>query len=106
MLPGDPNLPPGTFERHFSSGREPCPYCDGTGELNLSDCCGVRLAGQTPEGIDWADAMRCPACGDDCERTRCEECRGEGCGMSEAERREEYEERKEEMRREERRLDL
>lgn len=76
MLPGSPDLPPGCtdamIERRFGGGPEDCDACDGTGELNRSDCCDVPLHG------DYQDFLMCPKCGQGCERQKCERCDGGG----------------------------
>lgn len=87
-LPGDPGLPPGISERAFDGGPEACEACDGTGELNVSECCGASLAGE------WGEQMICPLCGEDCSRWECEGCGGSGTGEAESERHQRIEEEK------------
>jgi len=50
---------------------EDCIYCNGTGRLPESNCCGGRLLGNAPDHI-------CGFCKDHCEAATCEECEGLG----------------------------
>ncbi len=48
---------------------EPCEECDDTGYLDISDCCGAELLGDSSDYI-------CKDCGEHCEAQKCD-CGGE-----------------------------
>lgn len=50
---------------------EECEDCDGTGFLNISDCCGGTLYGEEPDYI-------CGECKDHCTNAVCDACDGKG----------------------------
>jgi DnaJ-class molecular chaperone len=60
-----------------------CPDCDGTGQVDLSNCCGVEFN---------TDIMMCSDCHEHCDRSDCDTCNGTGQLDSKAERAKAYQE--------------
>ena len=50
---------------------EECEDCDGTGFLNISDCCGGTLYGEEPDYI-------CGECKEHTTEAKCDTCDGKG----------------------------
>jgi len=75
----DNMLPPDDGE-----GDDECPDCEGSGELQQSNCCG-------DETVD-SDILICPSCKEHCELDKCERCDGTGHLNVAKERQEAYEE--------------
>ena len=54
-----------------------CPCCEGSGELHISNCCGVPSK-SNGDG-NTSDIGICPECREHCEYgIKCEECDGTG----------------------------
>ena len=48
-----------------------CLECDGTGELQYSECCGIYMS-------RYPDSDICPDCGEHTGLQECEDCEGTG----------------------------
>lgn len=78
---------------HPEGYSEECSECEGTGKIDLSNCCGVKFN---------TDIMICPSCKEHCDRDDCGECNGTGkinSIASKKEARAEWEEMKAEKKR-------
>jgi len=74
------------YERKMppEDNRIECPTCEGSGRLNMSDCCEAEIVSE----------VMCSKCGEICEPAKCTTC--EGDGVVEPPRKEEREPEREE----------
>lgn len=65
-----------TFEKFYdlnddfaSESDEICPYCEGSGKVSLSNCCGAPCIEETDICSNCKEHCECPSECDECEGT-------------------------------------